>query len=177
MACSIFWFSLAFLPASLSTIRTITRFSSGVIASLPNLNPRRIFYGSTTDEDDRGDEVEKLLAAHPAVLSGGGDRTGQALSPVTGPTHTRGDSLLSIASGKARFIAEFTQRGNLGDEVLLSPDVELERQAVVYSAEKAELATARSVRPEGSRTVAVGHGKTARSLSVDDGLRHGVAGQ
>src|SRR5882762_9002699 len=84
---------------------------------------------------------------------------------------------LPTASAKARFVAQFAQRGDFGDEVLLSPDVELERQAVVYSAEEAKLATARSVRPEGSRTVAVGRGKTARPLSVDDGLRHGVAGQ
>ena len=45
------------------------------------------------------------------------------------------------------------------------------------AAEKAKLAIARSVRPEGSRTVVVGRGKTARPLSVDDGLRHGVARQ
>ena len=84
----------------------------------------------------------------PAVLSGGRDRTGQALSTLAGPTHTRGDSRLSFGSGKRRFVAQFAQRGDLGDEVLLPPDVELERQAVVYSAEKAQLATARSVRPE-----------------------------
>ena len=96
---------------------------------------------------------------------------------VAGPTDTKRDSRLSTASGKARFGAQFAQRGDFGDEVLLPPDVELERQAVVYSAEEAKLATARSVRPEGSRTVAVGRGKTARPLSVDDGLRHGVAGQ
>src|SRR5438105_11497121 len=106
-----------------------------------------------------------------------GDRTGQALSPVAGPTDTRGDSRLSTASAKARFVTQFAQRGDFGNEVLLSPDVELERQAVIYSAEEAKLATARSVGPEGSRTIAVGRGKTARPLSVDDGLRHGVAGQ
>ena len=105
------------------------------------------------------------------------NRTGQALSSLTGPAHPRGDSRLSSASGKARFVAQFTQRGDFGDEVLLPPDAELERQAVVYCAEEAKLATARSVRPEGSRTIAVGRGKTARPLSVDDGLRHGVAGQ
>jgi hypothetical protein len=141
------------------------------------LNPRRISYGSITHEDDRGDEVEKLLTAHPAVISGGRDRTGQALSPVAGPPDARRDSRLSTASGKARFVAQFAQRGDFGDEILLPPDVELERQAVVYSAEEAKLATARSVRPEGSRTVVVGRGKTARPLSVDDGLRHGVARQ
>ena len=148
-----------------------------MLVSLPNLNPRRISYGSITHEDDRGDEVEKLLAPHPVVLSGGRDRTGQALSPVAGPTDTRGDSRLSTASAKARFVTQFAQRGDFGNEVLLSPDVELERQAVIYSAEEAKLATARSVGPEGSRTIAVGRGKTARPLSVDDGLRHGVAGQ
>ena len=64
-----------------------------------------------------------------------------------------------------------------GMKFFLPPDVGLERQAVVYSAEKAKLATARSVRPEGSRAFAVGHGETARPLSADDGLCHGIAGQ
>jgi hypothetical protein len=131
--------------ASVSWLRVITGLGFRVIASLPNLNPRRILYGSTTHEDGRGDEVEKLLAAHAAVVFGGDDRIGQALSPVTGPTDARRYSRLSTASGKARLITEFTQRGNLGDEVLLPPDVGLERQAIVYSTEKAKLATARSV--------------------------------
>jgi Phage integrase, N-terminal SAM-like domain len=58
-------------------------------------------------------------------------------------------------------LPEFAQRGDLGDEVLLSPDVGLERQAVVYSAEEAKLAAARGVKPEGSGAFVVGRGKAA----------------
>jgi hypothetical protein len=63
------------------------------------------------------------------------------------------------------------------DEVLLSSDAGVERQAIVYSAKKTKLAIARSVRAERSRAFAVGHGKAARPLSVNDGLRHRVTGE
>jgi hypothetical protein len=42
------------------------------------------------------------------------------------PDHPRRDSRLSVAFGKARLVPQFAQCGDLGDEVLLPPDVGLE---------------------------------------------------
>jgi Phage integrase, N-terminal SAM-like domain len=48
------------------------------------------------------------------------------------------------------FIAKLAQRGDLGDEVLLSPVSGVERKAVIPTTEKTELAVTRGVKPEGS---------------------------
>ena len=53
----------------------------------------------------------------------------------------------------------------------------VERKAVIYSAEKTELAITRGVKPEGSRAIAVGRHNATRPLSVDDRLRHRAEGK
>src|SRR5882724_4524887 len=72
-------------------------FLRGVIASLPSLNPGRIFYGSITREDDRGDEAEEFRIEDAEVLRCGDGGAGQALSSIPGSTHSRRDPRLSVA--------------------------------------------------------------------------------
>src|SRR5262245_39678420 len=91
---------------------------------------------------------------------------------VTGSTQPETDPGLSVASQRTGFIANLAQRGDLGDEVLLSPVSGVERKAVIYSAKKTQLAITRDIKLEGSRAIAVGCHKAARSLFVDDRLRH-----
>lgn len=56
--------------------------------------------------------------------------------------------LLHLKEGGLSF--KLAQRGDLGDEVLLSPVSGVERKAVIHFAEKTELAITRGVKPEGS---------------------------
>ena len=71
MPCGDSCFSLHLFSASSLTVSIpLPVFSVQVIASLPSLNPRRIFYGSTTREDDRGDEAAQLRIEDTEVLPG-----------------------------------------------------------------------------------------------------------
>ncbi len=74
-------------------------------------------------------------------------------------------------------VAEFAQRGDLGDEVLLPSDSGVGRTEAVLAAKKGELAIAGGVKSQGSGAIASCRSQASRSLFADDGLLGGASGQ
>src|ERR671914_729987 len=121
MPCGDSCFSLHLFSASSLTVSIpLPVFSVQVIASLPSLNPRRIFYGSTTREDDRGDEAAQLRIEDTEVLPGRDGRIGQALPPVPRSTGAGTDSRLWVALTRPRAIEQLAECGCFRAKVFLS---------------------------------------------------------